>query len=194
MIMNVMALILFFFILCIVFGIGFVLYGLYVKIQEKKELEKQKQERLKNKEKKTILSESKVIPTGILPKNIKRGRPSVILIVDDSPTILLSLRKLLERWGFKIISAHDGREAWKELQKNKPDLVISDIDMPELNGIELTKLMRSDLILMTVPIILITGNASQYIQAEKMLNIEGLLQKPFNDSLLIEQIHYILQE
>lgn len=137
---------------------------------------------------------SKVIISGEVPSKVRRGRRSVVLLVDDSPTMLLKLRKILELWEYKVITAKDGREAWGELQKVKPDLLVSDIEMPNLNGLELVKLMRSDLTLMDVPVVLITGNVEQYLKAGQMFEIEGLLQKPFEDKILIDQIRYILQE
>lgn len=141
----------------------------------------------KNEQPKVILSEAS-------PTTPKRGRPSVILLVEDSPTILLTLRKILERWNYKVITSSNGRKAWLELQKHKPDLVISDIDMPELNGIELVRLMRSDLMLIDVPVLLITGNAHFHLQASQEAGVNGLLSKPFEDKSLIDQVRYLLQE
>lgn len=154
------------------------------------ERQRQEEERLASDAKKA----PKVIISGNVPSKVKRGRSSVVLLVEDSPTILLALRKVLERWEYKVITAKDGREAWAELQKKKPDIIISDIEMPELSGIELVKLMRSDLTLMDVPVILITANAEQFLNVNKVVNVEGILQKPFEDKVLIDQIRYILQE
>lgn len=136
----------------------------------------------------------KVIVSEQVPTKIKRGRPSVILLVEDSQTMMLALRKVLERWNYKVITATDGRRAWAELQKHKPDLVISDIEMPELSGIELLKLIRADLVLMDLPVILITGNPYQHLQAGQQVGVDGLLLKPFEDRALIDQVRYILQE
>ena len=124
----------------------------------------------------------------------QRGRASVILLVEDSPTMLLALRKILERWHYKVVTAENGRQAWGHLQKMKPDLVISDIDMPQLNGLELVNLMRSDIVFMNIPVILITGNASFHLQASQQAGVNGLLAKPFEDRALIDQVRYILQE
>ena len=137
---------------------------------------------------------AKVIISEQVPTKIKRGRPSVILLVEDSPTIMLELRKVLERWNYKVITAVNGRHAWAELQKTKPDLVISDIDMPELSGIELVKLAREDLLLMDLPVILITGNPQYDLELGQRMGVEGMLLKPFSDKALIDQVRYILQE
>ena len=124
----------------------------------------------------------------------RRGRQSLILLVEDSPTTLLALRKILERWEYRVITAEDGRDAWAQLQKTKPDLVVSDIDMPRLNGIELVKLMRNDIVYMHIPVILITGNTSYHLEAGREAGVNGLLSKPFEDRALVDQVRYILQE
>lgn len=118
----------------------------------------------------------------------------MVLLVEDSPTMLLALRKILERWNYRVITAVDGRQAWAELQKNKPDLVISDIDMPQMNGLELLKLMRGDILFMHIPVILITGNASYHLEASHQAGVNGLISKPFEDKSLIDQVRYVLQE
>lgn len=175
----------------------FVSYKIWEKRQERlAELrrQQQKEEREQRKRRKEAEAKSAIVVSGETPSKVRRGRASVVLLVDDSPTMLLNLRKILERWNYKVITAKDGREAWGELQKLKPDLLISDIEMPNLNGVELVKLMRSDLTLMDIPVVLITGSADQYLKAGQMIEIEGLLQKPFDDKILIDQIRYILQE
>src|SRR5690606_24084690 len=101
----------------------------------------------------------------------KKGRVSLVLLVEDSPTMLLTLRKILERWNYKVITASDGRQAWTQLQKNKPDLVVSDIDMPYLNGLELLQLIRNDILFMNIPVILITGNATMHFQATQQAGV-----------------------
>ena len=131
---------------------------------------------------------------GEIPSKVPRGRASSILLVEDSPTTLLALRKILERWNYRVTTAQDGRQALSEMQRTKPDLVISDIDMPEMTGLELLQLMRADLVLVDVPVILITGSARLHLQASQQAGVNGLLAKPFEDKVLIDQIRYILQE
>lgn len=129
-----------------------------------------------------------------IPSRVPRGKASSILLVEDSPTTLLALRKILEGWNYRVTTATDGRQAWGEMQRIKPDLVISDIDMPEMTGLELLQLMRSDLVLVDVPVILITGSADLHLKAGKQAGVNGLLAKPFEPKTLIDQIRYILQE
>ena len=107
---------------------------------------------------------------------------------------MLAIKKVLLRYNYKVITANDGLSAWTKVQRGKPDLMISDIDMPNMNGIELLNLIRSDLKLMDLPVILITGSVSFHLKATRQANVDGLLAKPFEDSDLIQQIKYILQE
>ena len=108
---------------------------------------------------------------GEIPSKVPRGRASSILLVEDSPTTLLALRKILERWNYRVTTAQDGRQALSEMQRTKPDLVLVD-----------------------VPVILITGSARLHLQASQQAGVNGLLAKPFEDKVLIDQIRYILQE
>lgn len=187
----------------LVLGAGFLAWKRYKEESQKK---LQKQQRQKNRdikkqqrEKDLASRPSKVIMSDPsvsqqTATKLKRGRSSVILLVEDSPTMMTTLRKILERWEYKVVTASDGRKAWAELQKSKPDLVISDIDMPELNGIELLKLMRSDLVLMSVPVILITASPYYHLEASQENGVNGLLSKPFEDKALLNQVRYLLQE
>lgn len=131
---------------------------------------------------------------GEVPSKVPRGRTSSVLLVEDSPTAMHALRKTLERWNYRVTTAQDGRQAWLEMQRLKPDIVISDIDMPEMTGLELLQLMRADLVLLDVPVILITGSARLHLQASQQAGVNGLLSKPFEDKVLIDQVRYILQE
>lgn len=179
---------------------GGVFYAIfrYYQLKNQKVRQKRREERLQAQEQKRqmlLRMPSEVIPT--TPSSSpppRRGRASLILVVEDSPTMLLAVRKTLELWGYKVVTAEDGRQAWAQLQKSKPDLVISDIDMPQMNGIELVKLMRSDLIFMNIPVLLMTGNAATHFEASQRIGINGLLTKPFEDRALVDQVRYLLQE
>ena len=79
-----------------------------------------------------------------------------ILLVDDDEIFRKALQKNLENLGFEVNPAQNGKEAVEVLQRTTFDLVISDIRMPEMDGIELTKYIKANL---KLPIILITGFA-----------------------------------
>jgi CheY-like chemotaxis protein len=122
------------------------------------------------------------------------GRRSSILLVEDSPTASLAMRRLLEERGYRVQVAENGRLGWVQLQKDRPDLLISDIDMPEMNGIELLRLIRGDIKLSGLPVVLVTGNPYFYIQVGQAEGVDGFLPKPFADQDLVQQVQYLLQE
>lgn len=91
-----------------------------------------------------------------------RGRKEVsrtrtILVVDDSMTTRTMERNLLESVGYSVEVAADGAEAWQILQSRKVDLVVSDVDMPRLNGFELTEKIRNSSDLAELPVVLVTA-------------------------------------
>ena len=112
-----------------------------------------------------------------------------VLIVDDDPRVLDLLVELLETEGYDVLSATDGRSALEQVPSFAPDLVISDVVMPMLNGIELCRLLKQDVALSSIPVLLISG-----VRQSEEDNLEGLvagaddyLDLPFrNEELLVK--------
>jgi DNA-binding NtrC family response regulator len=115
-----------------------------------------------------------------------------ILLIDDEPSLLESLSILLSRRGYRVETAQSGRAGIRQLRKEKPDVIVSDIKMPEVTGIDVLKAAREvDLFL---PVILITARAD-VDTAIQALN-EGAfqyIQKPFENRELLAQIDNALQ-
>ena len=84
-------------------------------------------------------------------------RQSRILVVDDSLTSRTLERNVLSSAGYEVITAVDGEEGWSTLRREQVDLVVTDIEMPRLDGIQLTKRIRGDAKLKALPIILVTS-------------------------------------
>lgn len=82
---------------------------------------------------------------------------STILLVDDEKDILVALKELLEMEGYKIICASNGEEGVKKFREFTPDLIISDMMMPILNGNEMIKLIRDNATYPKVPIIMMSS-------------------------------------
>jgi two-component system, chemotaxis family, sensor kinase CheA len=82
-----------------------------------------------------------------------------ILVADDSITTRTLEKHILENAGFEVHIAVDGQEAWERLPELKPDLVISDVEMPRCTGLELTARIKSDPRLRHLPVILLTSLA-----------------------------------
>ena len=120
-------------------------------------------------------------------------RPGV-LVVDDSPTALEAARRLLEDHRYRVVTATHGKDAWAALQDLHPDLILTDIEMPHLDGFGLLRMVRADLALADVPVVFMTANPVHHIRAGKQTGINGFVVKPYREEDLIGQLQYLLQE
>ncbi len=91
----------------------------------------------------------------------KTAAPETVLVVDDSITARTLERKLLEAAGYRVRVAVDGMEAWNTLKTEKVNLVLSDVDMPRMDGLELTRRIREDRDLAHLPVVLVTSLESR---------------------------------
>ncbi len=89
--------------------------------------------------------------------------PSLVLVVDDSPTQQLQIQLVLEADGYRVSLAGDGIEALAEIERERPDLVVTDLQMPHMNGLELVSEIKSRY--PTIPVILATAVGSETIAA-----------------------------
>jgi two-component system, cell cycle response regulator DivK len=112
-----------------------------------------------------------------------------ILIAEDSSVILNLTRKILMQQHYDIAAAKDGEEVLKKLEQESFDLILMDINIPKLNGMECTKQIRAltDKEKSSVPIFAITGNAMNYSEEDfTAVGINEYLQKPIDFDHLVE--------
>ena len=111
---------------------------------------------------------------------------STILIVEDNTVIRKALESILKKYGYNVIIAVDGQEALTIVSGQVPDLIISDIMMPNLNGYEFYKLIRDMPDLGIVPFIFLTAlDAEKEVRQAKELGVDDYLTKPFTKEDLI---------
>ncbi|MGE4296981.1 MAG: diguanylate cyclase [Desulfovibrionaceae bacterium] len=121
------------------------------------------------------------------PKNVS------ILIVEDSPTQALQLQCTLEEHGFKCAAAANGMEALAMLPALAPDIVISDIVMPEMSGHQLCRTIRGQEATRDLPVILLTNLSDPEDVIEGLTcGANSYVTKPFDTHFLLSRIHYIL--
>jgi len=117
-----------------------------------------------------------------------------VLIVDDSNSMRAVIKKIISISGFKMdecIEAENGKQALATLAENWVDIIISDINMPEMNGFELLERLKEDDLLRNIPVIVIsTESSEQHMQNAFDLGVKGFIKKPF----LPEEIRKILYE
>ncbi len=117
----------------------------------------------------------------------------LILVVDDDPTVTEALRIRLESSNYRVICAHGGAAAYWAAMKQKPNIITLDIGMPELDGADLLKKLKSHPATREIPVIVLTGNTDQSTKKEFLkLGSAAYLTKPFRSSDLLLEIENIL--
>jgi chemosensory pili system protein ChpA (sensor histidine kinase/response regulator) len=113
----------------------------------------------------------------------------LILVVDDSITVRRVTQRLLKREGYRVALATDGFNALEKLQEEKPTLVLSDIEMPRMDGFDLARNIRSDPNLRDLPIIMITSRiATKHKEHAQDLGVDHYLGKPYSEDELLRLI------
>jgi chemosensory pili system protein ChpA (sensor histidine kinase/response regulator) len=117
------------------------------------------------------------------------GRLPIVLVVDDSLTVRKITSRLLDREGFKAITAKDGLDALQVLSDVNPDVILLDIEMPRMDGFEFTKTIKSDNRQNNIPIIMITSRtAEKHRNHAKELGVNEYVGKPYQDDELMSLI------
>lgn len=117
------------------------------------------------------------------------------LVVDDSPTMRRIVINALKSFGIEdIVEAEDGQDALSKLQQNKIDFIITDWNMPNMSGLDLTKTVRASEQWKNIPILMVTtrGLKEDIIQALQA-KVNNYIVKPFTPQVLKEKITAILQ-
>ena len=119
----------------------------------------------------------------------------LVLVVDDSITVRRVTQRLLQREGYRVALAADGLQALERLADEKPAVVLSDIEMPRMDGFDLARNIRGDDRLKDLPIIMITSRiASKHREHAKELGVDHYLGKPYSEEELLSLVrHYTTQ-
>ncbi|MBW4609619.1 MAG: response regulator [Hassallia sp. WJT32-NPBG1] len=112
-----------------------------------------------------------------------------ILAVDDDPVFLAALRPMLEPWGIRMTKLDDPLRFWEVLRSTVPDLLILDIDMPQVSGLELCQAVRADPQWQGLPILFVTAKSDRsYIQQIFAIGADDYLNKPVVPAELLTRI------
>jgi len=117
------------------------------------------------------------------------------LIVDDSPTMLRIIRNALNEIGYDDVEeAEDGEEAMEILESTSPDFVITDWNMPNMNGVDLTKNIRAHPQYGHIPILMITTRGmKEDVKTAMKAEVNNYIVKPFEPEVLDEKIDHCLE-
>ena len=119
-----------------------------------------------------------------------------ILLCDDEVHIIRAMEFKLKKAGYEVETASDGEEAWEAIQSRKPDLLITDCQMPRLGGLDLIDRLRKDQRTADMPVFMLT--AKQYELSPELvfneLRVLRVVCKPFSPRELLEEVGKVFQE
>ena len=120
----------------------------------------------------------------------------VILVADDVPRIVEIVTTGLRKHGYQVVAASDGREALQQLRSRLIDLVISDVDMPRMNGIDLVRSIKQDPRLRGIPVMFVSYKDRE---EDRMRGLEAgadyyLTKSDFHDEQLVRAVHDLVGE
>ena len=148
-----------------------------------------------------ILDINALVRTGAPVAELKSAAPApaderpLAMVVDDSITVRRVMEKFLERNGLRVLTARDGIDAISVMQDAKPDVILLDIEMPNMDGYEFATHVRNDARVADVPIIMITSRVGDKHRARAIeIGVNDYLGKPYQESVLLEAIRRLLEE
>lgn len=126
-------------------------------------------------------------PTG-MPPAAPPAAPHAVLVVDDSAVVRTKLRKLLEGAGYRVVLAHDGAQALAALPGAVFSLLITDLEMPNMDGLALIAHLQARPDTRGMPIIAISGHEQLQAHVREVQGLHGLFRKPWDDGELLRQV------
>lgn len=118
-----------------------------------------------------------------------------IHVCDDEAHIVLAISLKFSKSGFRVTSDNNGQSAWESILRDPPQLLITDLQMPGMNGLELIKLMRSNEKMKDIPVILLTAKSFE-LDDDELRNDHGVQQvlpKPFSPRELVAVANSLLE-
>jgi CheY-like chemotaxis protein len=118
------------------------------------------------------------------------SNPSYILIVDDEPSFCTVLSEILRSFGYMVRHVHTVRHAYELLKEQIPDLILTDVMMPDIDGLTFIRQMRADPERSSIPIIVVSAKSQpEDIAASKDAGADACLIKPFSARELRQVVH-----
>ncbi len=121
--------------------------------------------------------------------------PRKILIVDDEPHMIRLAELSLRKGAFDVVTARNGRDAVELASSEKPDLIVMDVQMPEMDGLEALQALKSNSETTGIPVVILTARGHQLTRQEAVgIGASSFLTKPFSPTQLLSEVQRILGE
>ncbi|OYU92539.1 MAG: hypothetical protein CFE45_22855, partial [Burkholderiales bacterium PBB5] len=127
-------------------------------------------------------------PVAPVAQRTTASGPRPLLLVDDSAVVRAKLRKLFEGAGYPVLLARDGLEALAAVEQGQPALLITDLEMPNLDGVALIAELHSRGLTTRLPVLAITGHEDLQARLALLPGVQGLYRKPWDDAELLARV------
>ena len=119
---------------------------------------------------------------------LKTTEQTLVMLVDDSKMVRVKSSRLLASHGFQVVTANDGIDALKQLENCCPDLIITDVDMPEMDGFGLVAALKGDARTRQTPLVMITSAEDRHREEALRVGVGLVMGKPYDEAALIAHI------
>ncbi len=126
-----------------------------------------------------------VVPTS------RTAEQTVVMVADDSKVVRIKTGRLLAAHRFQVVMAEDGADAARQIEASLPDVLVTDVDMPGLTGLQLARQVRADPRTAALPIIIVTSDSEQLQDEAAAAGVNVVLGKPYPEALLIEHVQQL---
>ena len=134
------------------------------------------------------------VVSGVMMRTLVRlnCREQFRLVVEDSISTRRTLAEFMQDLNYKVFTAKDGVEAVEIMRHHVPNIVLTDLEMPRMNGLELTSYVRSHDETKDVPVIMLTSRTTEkHKQEARSIGVNEYLTKPFVEDILLEKVQYL---
>ena len=119
---------------------------------------------------------------------LKTSEQTLVMLVDDSKMVRVKSSRLLASHGFQVVTANDGIDALKQLENCCPDLVITDVDMPGMDGFALVAALKGDARTRQIPLVMITSAEDRHREEALRVGVGLVMGKPYDEAALVAHI------
>lgn len=170
------------------------LEALRIAAEEKTRQDAQRGAEAARKEQQAIAAEENrsKVESAAKPVTPKQPSEAIVMIVDDSKVGRIKTNRFLINNQFQSQMAEDGCDALEKINAHMPDIVITDVEMPNMDGFELTKQIRTNPATAHIPVIVISGNSDGYEEKAKEVGADLVLGKPYSEENMLAQVLHFL--
>ncbi|MCP5248844.1 MAG: response regulator [Candidatus Accumulibacter sp.] len=126
------------------------------------------------------------------PTRAKTPEQTVVMVADDSKVVRVKTGRLLSANQYQVLMAEDGLDAAQKIEASLPDILVTDVDMPGMTGLQLARQLRGNARTARIPIIMVTSDSDELRREADAAGVDVLLGKPYPEQQLIEHIQRLV--